>query len=206
MLYTNIYSAYLGDGHNYSMVEFNTNEKTLNITAGLEALLFVASEPISKSQISEALDIKPKEVEKALEELELAYKEESRGLRLQRFAGKFQIITAPEYASIIEKFLGLEATTKLSRAALEALAIVAYRQPATRPAIDAIRGVNSDGVIRSLLNKGLVEEAGRAETPGRPILYQTTMDFLCHFGLSSLEELPSLEPVESQRTNHILKD
>ena len=102
--------------------------------------------------------------------------------------------------------VNLEATTKLSRAALEALAIVAYKQPVTRPAIDAIRGVNSDGVIRSLLNKGLLEEAGRAETPGRPILYQTTLDFLCHFGLSSLDELPPLEPSEAVKTNHILKD
>jgi segregation and condensation protein B len=92
----------------------------------------------------------------------------------------------------IEKFLGLEATSKLSRAALETLAIIAYQQPVTRPEIDAVRGVSSDGVLKSLLSKGMIQEVGRAERPGRPILYTTTSDFLQHFGLNSLEELPPL--------------
>jgi len=93
----------------------------------------------------------------------------------------------------VERFLGLEATSRLSRAALETLAIIAYRQPISRPQVDAIRGVNSDGVIRSLLSKGLIEEVGRAEGPGRPILYGTTAAFLQAFGLTSLDELPPLE-------------
>ena len=98
-----------------------------------------------------------------------------------------------------ERFLDLEATTRLSRAALETLAIIAYQQPATRPEIDAIRGVNSDGVMKNLLSKGLIEEIGRTEGPGRPILYVTTPDFLQHFGLRSLDDLPPLlqEPIES---------
>ncbi len=188
------------------MVDSDTDIQILNVEAALEALLFIASEPVSKGQIAEALGIKPKEVEIALEALEKSLYDESRGLKMQKYAGKYQLITAPEHAHVIEKFLGLEATTRLSRAALEALAIVAYRQPVTRPEIDSVRGVNSDGVIRSLLNKGLLEEAGRADGPGRPILYQTTMDFLCHFGLTSLDELPPIDPVESVVTNHLLKD
>ena len=100
--------------------------------------------------------------------------------------------SAPEAAKVIETFLGLEATSRLSSAALEALAIISYQQPVTRPQVDAIRGVNSDGVIKNLLHKGLIQEVGRSEGPGRPILYSTTPDFLGHFGLSSLEELPPL--------------
>ena len=122
--------------------------------------------------------------------------------------GRIQLTTAPEFAGIVEKFLGLEATARLSRAALETMAIIAYRQPITRPGVDAIRGVNSDGVLRSLLNKGLIQETGRAEGPGRPILYAVTNDFLQHFGLSSLEELPAFdeEPVEEVENNRLLKD
>ena len=100
--------------------------------------------------------------------------------------------TAPEMAEIVERFLGLEATSRLSRAALETLAIVAYQQPVTRPYIEGVRGVSSDGVMKSLLSKGLVQEVGRAEGPGRPILYGTAPDFLQHFGLNSLTELPPL--------------
>jgi segregation and condensation protein B len=110
----------------------------------------------------------------------------------------------------VEKFLGLEATARLSRAAMETLAIIAYRQPVTRPGIDAIRGVNSDGVLKSLLSKGLVQEVGRTEGPGRPILYGTSAEFLQHFGLASLTELPPYDRVEVSEEltggNNILKD
>jgi segregation and condensation protein B len=111
------------------------------------------------------------------------------------------LTTAPEVAEAVERFLGLEATSRLSRAALETLAIVAYQQPVTRPYIEGVRGVSSDGVMKSLLGKGLVQEIGRAEGPGRPILYGTAPDFLQHFGLNSLTELPALVLPEPEGEN-----
>ncbi|MFT3895709.1 MAG: SMC-Scp complex subunit ScpB [Anaerolineales bacterium] len=121
-----------------------------------------------------------------------------RGLRLQRHGGRVQLTTAPELAELIERFLGLEATSHLSRAALETLAIIAYQQPVTRPQINSIRGVNSDGMMKSLLSKGLILESGRAEGPGRPILYSTTPEFLQHFGLNSILEMPPLAKPEEE--------
>jgi len=162
-----------------------------DLKAPLEALLFVAPGPVTTTQLAAALEITPDEVEVGL--AQLSEELQGRGLRLQRHAGQLQLTTAPEMAPLVERFLGLEATSHLSRAALEALAIIAYQQPATRPQVDAIRGVNSDGVVKSLLSKGLLQEVGRAEGPGRPILYTTTTDFLQHFGLNSLDELPPLE-------------
>lgn len=163
----------------------------IDLLARLEALLFVAPGPVSPSQLAAALEISTEEVESGL--AQLAESLQTRGLRLQSHNKQVQLTTAPELAPLIERFLGLEATTHLSRAALEALAIIAYEQPATRPQVDAIRGVNSDGVLKSLLSKGLVQEVGRADGPGRPILYSTTPDFLQYFGLNSLGELPALE-------------
>jgi segregation and condensation protein B len=176
----------------------------LNLAALLEGLLFVAAEPVTSVQLAAALDLTATEVEKGLAELEEQFR--TRGLRLQKHAGRYQLTTAPEMADSVERFLGLEATSRLSRAALEALAIIAYQQPVTRPGVDAVRGVNSDGVIKSLLSKGLLQEVGRAEGPGRPILYGTTPDFLQHFGLNSLTELPALNlPVEGEKDVDLLK-
>ena len=107
-----------------------------------------------------------------------------------------QLTTAAEAGAVIERFLGLEVTTRLSQAALEVLAIVAYLQPVTRPQVDQLRGVNSDGALRSLLSKGLVEEVGRLEKPGRPILYGTTPEFLQSFGLNSVGDMPRLDEEE----------
>ena len=133
-----------------------------------------------------------------------------RGLSLQWYAGKVQLTSSPAMAPLVEKFLGLEATARLSRAALETIAIIAYRQPITRPGVDAIRGVNSDGVMKSLLMKGMVQEIGRAEGPGRPILYGITAEFLQHFGLASLADLPPYDiPDEGElpeEENKLLKD
>ena len=168
-----------------------------DLKAPLEALLFVAPGPVTAAQLAAALEITTAEVETGL--AQLGEELQGRGLRLQRHAGQLQLTTAPEMAPLVERFLGLEATSHLSRAALEALAIVAYQQPATRPQVDAIRGVNSDGVLKSLLSKGLVQEVGRTEGPGRPILYATTSDFLQHFGMNSLEELPPLEEEQDSR-------
>jgi segregation and condensation protein B len=161
------------------------------LVEAIEALLFVASGPVSPAQLSSALETPVNDIEEALKALENDYKV-SHGLRLQWFSGKVQITTAPDLAPIIEKFLGLEITSRLSRAALETLAIVAYKQPVTRPQLDIIRGVNSDGVIKNLLSKGLIHEVGRTESMGRPILYGVTTDFLQHFGLSSIGELPDI--------------
>lgn len=166
-----------------------TNITPLSRKAQIEALLFVASEPVPPSQLAQAMEISLEDVEEELNRLQEIYEAES-GLQLQRFNGRVQLTTTARAGELVEKFLGLEATARLSRAALETLAIVAYRQPVTRPAIDAIRGVNSDGVMKSLLNKGMIQEVGRTETPGRPILYGITADFLQHFGLSSLQDLP----------------
>jgi segregation and condensation protein B len=163
----------------------------LSLPAQIEALLFVAIEPVTAAQLATALAATTLEVNRALDDLDASLR--TRGLRLQRFNGRVQLTTAPESAEAIELFLGLEATSHLSRAALETLAIIAYQQPVTRPQVDAVRGVNSDGVMRSLLSKGLIQEGGRAEGPGRPILYSTTPEFLQHFGLNSLTELPPLE-------------
>ena len=170
----------------------------LSLSAKIEAMLFVSAEPVPVQQLSQALDVTASVVERGLKELDEALA--ARGLRLQRNAGRVQLTTAPELAGLVETFLGLEAVSHLSRSALETLAIIAYQQPVTRPQVDSIRGVNSDGMMKSLLSKGLIQEAGRTDGPGRPILYSTTPEFLQHFGLSSIMELPPLAvPVETEQ-------
>jgi segregation and condensation protein B len=177
------------------------NQMLLDIPTALEALLFVSAEPVAPGQLAIVLDVSVAAVEQGLSQLDGEL--QARGLRLQRHGGRVQLTTAPELAFLVERFLGLEATSRLSRAALETLAIIAFQQPVTRPSVDAIRGVNSDGVLKSLLGKGLIQETGRAEGPGRPILYGTTPDFLQHFGLNSLSDLPPLNLVEpDSRNNH----
>ncbi len=176
----------------------------LSLAVQVEGLLFVASEAVAPAQLAEALDVSTSSVEIALNELEANLK--PRGLRLQRHSGRVQLTTAPEMAGPIETFLGLDATSRLTRAALETLSIIAYQQPITHPQIDAIRGVNSDSMLKSLLTKGLIYEAGRAEGPGRPILYVTSPAFLQHLGLNSIAELPPLEvPEETAGHDEMLK-
>jgi segregation and condensation protein B len=169
----------------------NNERDELSLTARVESVLFVAEEPISAHRLAEALETTPERVTRALRELASHY--DGRGVRLQVIDKGVQLTTAPEAAPHIERFLGLEARMHLSQAALEALAIIAYRQPATRPAIEAIRGVGSDSVLRTLLSAGLIDRVGRADAVGRPFLYGTTAAFLQHFGLQSLDELPELE-------------
>jgi len=171
-------------------------KQSLDLAALVEAILFVSPEPISANQIGTLLDVTPRVVKNAFDELDALYS--GRGIRLQYHNGKVQITSAPEAASVIENLLELETTSTLSQAALETLSIVAYQQPITRPQIDAIRGVNSDGVLRTLLSKGLIDDIGRAEGPGRPILYSTTTDFLKYFGLASYDELPPLDFEDQQ--------
>jgi len=172
----------------------------LSLAAKIEAMLFVAPEPATVQQLAAALEVRTDLVDAALKELDQSLA--GRGLRLQRHAGRVQMTTAPELAPLVERFLGLEATTRLSRAALETLAIVAYRQPVTRPQIDSIRGINSDSMMRSLLNKGLIQESGRTEGPGRPIIYSTSAEFLQHFGMDSLAALPPFAMPDSSAGGH----
>lgn len=168
-------------------------ENILEIPAKIEALLFVSSGLVSINHLSKVLELTEGEVESHLADLETHYKMGGHGLRLMRVKTRIQLTTAPNLSQTVETFLGLEASTTLSQAALEALAIVAYKQPVTRPEIDVIRGVNSDSVIRTLLSKGLIEEMGRADAPGRPIFYGTTPEFLQYFGIESLEALPFID-------------
>ncbi len=177
----------------------------LPLAVNLEAMLFVAAEPVTLAQLAAALDVTISVIERGLRELEDSLA--GRGVRLQRHAGRVQLTTAAELAEIIEHFLGLEAIAHLSRAALETLAIVAYQQPVTRPQIDAIRGVNSDAMMKSLLGKGLIQEAGRTDGPGRPILYTTSPVFLQHFGINSLGEMPPLAvpEVDTSHPGELLK-
>jgi segregation and condensation protein B len=170
----------------------------LSLFALVEAILFVSPEPLSANQIGNILDISPREVKIAIKELDLHYQD--RGIRLQYHNNKVQITSAPEAANVLENMLNLETTSTLSQAALETLSIIAYQQPITRPQVDSIRGVNSDAVLKTLLNKGLIEDVGRTEGPGRPILYSTTTEFLKYFGLGSYEELPPLDFEEIQES------
>lgn len=167
----------------------------LDLLAKIEALLFVASEPASIAQLAQALDVSGTAIEEALQALAARYQE--RGLRVQRTHGQVQFVTAPEAAECVQQFLGLDASTRLSSAALEALALVAYRQPITRAEVEATRGVNCDGVLRTLLSHGLIAPLGRLDQAGRPIIYGTTFQFLQYFGLADLSQLPSLEALAS---------
>lgn len=175
----------------------------LSLPALLESLLLVADGAVPVARLAEALEVSVAEVEEALVSLHTAY--EQRGFNLQRIRDRVQLTTAPSAAAAVQRFLGLAATVPLSKAALETLAIIAYQQPVTRPQIDSIRGVNSDGVLKTLLTKGLLEEAGRTEGPGRPTLYATTPMFLQHFGLSALSDLPPLNFEERPDLGDLLK-
>jgi segregation and condensation protein B len=169
-------------------------QQDLSLKSLLESLLFVADEPVALERLAAVLEVELEQIERAVSELSDDYAE--RGLRLQRKkhrgVERVQLVTAPEAADWIRRFLGLELTGKLSAAALETLAIVAYRQPVTRGEIEAVRGVSSDSVLRTLVHRGLIEEQGRLEQAGRPIIYGTTFEFLQEFGLSGLDQLPPL--------------
>lgn len=166
----------------------------VELAALVESLLFVAPEAVKVQTLVDALEETPERIEEALAELVAG--QECRGVRVQRVGDRVQLVTAPEAAAAIERFLGLDLTTKLSPAALETLAIIAYKQPVTRAQIDELRGVASDGVLRTLIHRGLVEQGERLEQAGRPFQFRTTFDFLQHFGLQSLDDLPALEAVD----------
>lgn len=161
----------------------------------IESLLFVAGEPVAVGQLASVLELSEEGVGVAIDMLARACAE--RGVRLQRHGDHVQLVSAPEAAAVIRRFLGVQSAARLSIAALEVLAIIAYRQPVTRAQVEAIRGVDSSGIIRSLLARELIVEAGRLESVGRPILYATTATFLQQFGLGSLKDLPMTDLLEA---------
>lgn len=164
------------------------------LPALVESILYAAAEPASISSLAAALDASVQDIETALAELAGQYV--GRGVRLQRQGNQVQLVTAPEAAERVRKFLGLESLNRLSSAAIETLAIIAYRQPITRPQIEMIRGVNCDGVMKTLEQHNLIQELGRAETVGRPMRYGVSFEFLQHFGLTGVHELPPLENLD----------
>jgi len=162
---------------------------TYGLAPALEAILFVADRPLGTAELAELAEITPRAAEDALGAL--ASSLEGRGIRLQQLDGNWQLTTAPEVADRVRRYAE-RAEGRLSPAAMEALAIVAYQQPVTRGDVERVRGVDSDSVIRSLLHRRLIAEVGRRDSPGRPILYSTTFTFLERFGLDRLEALPPL--------------
>ena len=162
----------------------------------IEAILFVAGEPVMLQDIQKNLDVTQLEVVQAVDLLESQYNEKQRGIFLKRFGSHIQLATKVEYAPYVERMLQPVQKQSLSHAAMETLAVVAYRQPVTRLDVELVRGVKCDYSIQSLVNKNLIAEVGRKDTVGRPILYATTDYFLSHFGLSSINDLP--EPMVHQ--------
>lgn len=163
----------------------------------IEAILFVAGEAVSLKDLSNSLKISEKALKKELNEISSEYDYEQRGFMLKRFGDKVQLATRPLYAGDIVRLLQPVQQQSLSQAAMETLAVVAYKQPVTRAEVEQIRGVKCDYSLQSLMIKGMIQEAGRKDTIGRPILYATTDIFLSHFGISSLDDLPPLPEKES---------
>ena len=159
----------------------------------VEAILFVTGNAVEKKEICRAIELTEGELEETLDALESGYDFDRRGLRLLRFGAHVQLATRPDYAPYVEKLLQPVQKQSLSQAVMETLAVIAYRQPVTKAEIEQVRGVKCDYSVQSLLTKGLIEEVGRKETLGRPILYGTTDDFLRHFCISSLSELPEID-------------
>lgn len=163
----------------------------------LESLIFVSGEPVAYAELARALALAEADVVRLLDELAADYN--GRGLRLERHNGRVQFVSAPEAASAVERFLRLDAASgKISPAALETLGVIAYRQPITRPGIEAVRGVDVSGALRTLQQRGLIAEVGRLAAVGRPVLYGTTEEFLRQFGLSSLDDLPPLDEADAR--------
>lgn len=163
-----------------------------NLKYAVEGILFAAGEPVKTAQLAAALDTNIKSVNEAVRELKDEYNSSKRGFAIIDINEGYQICSRPEYYAYIQVILGEQRRQALSNAAMETLAIIAYKQPITKSGIEYIRGINSDGSVNRLIERGLVEERGRLNAPGRPILYGTTVDFLRCFGLSTLSELPEV--------------
>jgi segregation and condensation protein B len=172
---------------------------TDDLEAYYEALLFIAERPLETAELAQLAEVPPVQAEAALASLAERLADDGRGLRVQHHEGSWQLVTAPEVGGRLAAYAARE-EARLSPAALEALAVVAYRQPCTRGDVERVRGVDSDYVIRSLMHRRLVVEVGRRDTPGRPVLFGTTFTFLERFGLTSIEDLPALSSDAAQLT------
>ena len=173
----------------------------LNIKSAIEAILFASGSPVELSRIANALEISEKQAEEQISVLIDDYNSAQRGITIIKLKDSYQMVSVKEYAPQIRTIMDLRRNSPLSQAALEVLAVVAYNQPVTKAFVEQVRGVDCSGVIGSLTLKGLVEEKGRLELPGRPLLYGTTESFLRCFNISSLEELPPLPENDEESNN-----
>lgn len=173
-----------------------------NIAAAIEAILFASGAPVEKSRLATALEITEKQVEEQISLILDDYNSSERGITIIRLKDSYQMVSVKKYAPQIRTVMDLKRNTPLSQAALEVLAVVAYNQPVTKAFVEQVRGVDCSGVIGSLTSKGLVEEKGRLELPGRPLLYGTTENFLRCFNISSIEQLPPLPETEEDSINN----
>jgi segregation and condensation protein B len=163
----------------------------------IEALLFASPEPLSVARIKSILQgVETEEINQALESLDNEYAQESRSFQMVEIGGGYQLATKPDYSVFVAKLADSRSKQRLSKAAMETLAIVAYKQPVVRSMIEGIRGVNADGVLRTLLERDLIRIVGRGDGPGRPLLFGTTREFLLQFGLNKLSDLPGLKEIE----------
>lgn len=174
--------------------------KASKIQSAVEAILFAAGEPVELQRIASVFDIEPELAERVLYNLGAELDERNSGICLLRLGDKYQLSSRTEYAEIIRDFLELRKNTPLSQAAFEVLAVIAYNQPVTKSFVEQVRGVDCSGVITTLCQKKLIEERGRLDLPGRPLLYGTTPEFLRVFGISSLEELPPLPANDAEKS------
>jgi len=165
-----------------------------NLKSAIEALIFASDKPVTIEQIKKILGVSEgASLRKVIEELKAEYETQNRGLRIIEIAGGFQMIAAIAFSPFLKKLFKYRFNDKLSKPALESLAIIAYKQPLTKAEIESLRNVNVDGVMKSLLDKNLIRICGRKKVPGRPFVFGTTRQFLEHFGLNSLEELPKMD-------------
>ena len=179
-------------------VEESVSMEDARLQAVIEAMVYVTEEPLTVAQMAAVLEQPPDRVRGALEQLVAEFEKPGHGVTIREVAGGFQMATKPEHHEAVRNLVrSLKSPLKLSLAALETLSVIAYKQPVTAPEISEIRGVNTAGVISTLLDKHLITTAGRKEVIGRPILYKTSKEFLMRFGLSDLEELPSLKEFEA---------
>lgn len=167
--------------------------ENVNIECAIEGILFAAGEPVKSSKLAAVLESTVEEIDKAAKKLQESYDKNMRGLKIIEIDEGYQLCSRPEYYAYIQDVLGEQRRQALSNAAMEALAIIAYKQPVTKGQVEFIRGVNSDGAVNRLAERGLVEECGRLDAPGRPILFRTTQNFLRCFGLKTPQELPAID-------------